>query len=396
MKGLYPKIMLLVGGVFAVAMIAMLTVVYITESQEIQREGLARAEALNRMAFEALYASMRQGGGREGNHQVIARLQEVGAFTRLQVVKGEPVIRQFGAEPAELPQDDLERQALAGQEVQQVRQADGYRVVRYVTPVRVRAECLRCHHAQIGDINGVISTEISLREYEAALRRRRDILLLTVAGGVLALSLLTFFGLRRLVIQPVQAIRQGAAAIAQGDLGYRLHVQTGDELETLARKFNLMASQLQESYAGLEHKVAERTQELAALNRVAEAVNRSLDLDETLPEVLDQALALTGAEAADIRVVEDDVLCVRAKTRVIPRFSGTGRPGVGGALSVWRGSLEWPASGSGRSEDSISRTTPLPGRGVSLQPQRAGNDEATGRRRDPPGQFAAPRLQCPA
>jgi len=68
MKGLYPKIMVLVGGVFAVAMIAMLTVVYITESHEIQQEGLDRAEALNRMAFEALYASMRQGGGREGNH----------------------------------------------------------------------------------------------------------------------------------------------------------------------------------------------------------------------------------------------------------------------------------------------------------------------------------------
>lgn len=320
MKGLYPKIMVLVGGVFAVAMIAMLTVVYITESQEVQQEGLTRAETLNRTAFEALYASMRQGGGREGNHQVIARLQEVSAFTRLQVVKGDPVIRQFGAEPAELPTDDLERQALAGQEVQQVRWEDGYRVVRYVTPVRVGAECQRCHRAEIGEINGVISTEISLREYEAALRRRRDILLLTVAGGLVVLSLLTFYGLRRLVIQPVQAVRQGAAAIAQGDLGHRLQVETGDELEALAQKFNYMASQLQESHADLEHKVAERTQELAALNRVAEIVNHSLDLEETLPEVLDQVLALTEAEAADIRVVEDGVLCVRASHGVSSSF----------------------------------------------------------------------------
>ncbi|MFQ5341837.1 MAG: GAF domain-containing protein [Anaerolineae bacterium] len=305
MKGLYPKIMLLVGGVFAVAMIAMLTVVYITESQEIQQEGLDRAEALNRMAFEALYASMRQGGGREGNHQVIARLQEVGAFTRLQVVKGDPVIRQFGAEMAELPTDDLERQALAGQEVQQVRWEDGYRVMRYVTPVRVRAECQRCHHAEVGAINGVISTEISLREYEAALRRRRDILLLTVAGGLVALSFLTFFGLRRLVIQPVQAVRQGATAIAQGDLGYRLQVQTGDELEALARKFNLMASQLQDSYAGLEHKVAERTRELAALNDVAATANRSLKLEEVLNSALEKVLEIMQVEAGEIFLLEE-------------------------------------------------------------------------------------------
>ncbi|MFQ5593826.1 MAG: GAF domain-containing protein [Anaerolineae bacterium] len=320
MKGLYPKIMLLVGGVFAVAMISMLTVVYITESQEIQQEGLHRAEMLNRMAFESLYASMRQGGGREGNRQVIARLQELGDFTRLQVVKGDPVIRQFGAEPAELPGDELERQALAGQEVQQVRVENGHRVVRYVTPVRVRAECQRCHHAEIGAINGVISTEVSLLEYEGVIRQRRGTMLLAIGGVFLVLSLLVFYTLRRLVIHPLQAVQQGAAAIAHGDLGYRLQVQTSDELETLARKFNQMASQLQESYAGLEHKVAERTQELAALNQVAESVNRSLDLDETLPEVLDQVLVLTEAEAADIRVVEDGVLCVRASRGMSSSF----------------------------------------------------------------------------
>lgn len=320
MKGLYPKIMLLVGGVFAVAMLAMLTVVYITESQEIQQEGLHRAEMLNRMAFESLYASMRQGGGREGNRQVIARLQELGDFTRLQVVKGDPVIRQFGAEPAELPGDELERQALAGQEVQQVRVENGHRVVRYVTPVRVRAECQRCHHAEIGAINGVISTEVSLLEYEGVIRQRRGTMLLAIGGVFLVLSLLVFYTLRRLVIHPLQAVQQGAAAIAHGDLGYRLQVQTSDELETLARKFNQMASQLQESYAGLEHKVAERTQELAALNQVAESVNRSLDLEETLPEVLDQVLVLTEAEAADIRVVEDGVLCVRASRGMSSSF----------------------------------------------------------------------------
>jgi signal transduction histidine kinase/putative methionine-R-sulfoxide reductase with GAF domain len=312
MRGLYSKIMLLVGGVFTVVMVIMLLVVYATESREIQQEGLKRAEALNRMAFEALYASMRQGGGREGNHQVIARLQEVGAFTHLAVVKGEPVVRQFGAEPDELPQDDLERQAVTGIPQQQVRWEDGYRVVRYVMPVRVRAECQRCHHAEIGAINGAISTEVSLREYESALRRRRNILLLTVVGGLAVLSLLTFYGLHRLVIRPVQVIRQGAAAVAQGDLGYRLQVRTGDELEDLASEFNYMASQLQESYTNLEEKVEERTRELAALNQIAESVNRSLNLEETLPPVLDHVLSLCDADAVDIRILEENALWLRA------------------------------------------------------------------------------------
>jgi len=57
-------------------------------------------------------------------------------------------------------------------------------------------------------------------------------------------------------------LRQGAARIGAGALDHRIEVQTGDELEALATEFNRMAAQLQESYAGLEQKVEERTHEL--------------------------------------------------------------------------------------------------------------------------------------
>jgi signal transduction histidine kinase len=64
------------------------------------------------------------------------------------------------------------------------------------------------------------------------------------------------------VVRPVQVLQRGAARIGAGELGHRIDVRTGDELEALADEFNNMAAQLQESYAGLEHKVAERTREL--------------------------------------------------------------------------------------------------------------------------------------
>jgi signal transduction histidine kinase len=51
-------------------------------------------------------------------------------------------------------------------------------------------------------------------------------------------------------------------------------VKTGDELEMLADEFNRMSTRLEEAYTGLEHKVAERTQELVTLNRQLEAANR--------------------------------------------------------------------------------------------------------------------------
>lgn len=307
------KISFLVAGIFLAVGVTILTLVYITSSQAIEQQGLARAETLNRMAFEALYASMRQGGGREGNLQVINRLEEMGVFTQLRVVKGDPVIRQFGAAPDEFPQDDLERRGLTGEEVREVRRERRDWAVRYVTPLRVRAECQRCHRAQIGEINGVISTEISLQAYLGTLRRQQDGLLLVLGGGLLVLGVLTFYVLRRLVIHPLQIIHHGAATIARGDLSHRLRVRTSDELEALASEFNTMADRLQESYASLEQKVAERTRELTTLNQVAAAVNRSLDLEEILPEVLHQLLALTQAAGITIWVVENGTLRARAR-----------------------------------------------------------------------------------
>ena len=46
----------------------------------------------------------------------------------------------------------------------------------------------------------------------------------------------------------------GAARIGGGDLGQRIAIKTGDELEALADQFNDMAGRLQESYADLEQR----------------------------------------------------------------------------------------------------------------------------------------------
>jgi len=73
--------------------------------------------------------------------------------------------------------------------------------------------------------------------------------------------------LARRMVRPIQALQEGAARLGAGKLEQRIEVNTGDELETLADEFNHMAARLRESYAGLEKKVAERTEELVAANR---------------------------------------------------------------------------------------------------------------------------------
>jgi signal transduction histidine kinase len=92
--------------------------------------------------------------------------------------------------------------------------------------------------------------------------RRSGSLLL---AGLLLAFLSALFLARRIVV-PIQAMRVSAARIGSGDLTQRISIKTGDELEALADQFNSMAAQLQDSYAGLERKVEERTHQLALAN----------------------------------------------------------------------------------------------------------------------------------
>jgi adenylate cyclase len=84
--------------------------------------------------------------------------------------------------------------------------------------------------------------------------------LLLVAALTLAF-LASLFLARRMAV-PIQALRRGAALIGSGDLGQRISIKTGDELEALADQFNDMAGKLQQSYGGLEKLVEERTAEI--------------------------------------------------------------------------------------------------------------------------------------
>ncbi len=251
LRGLYPKLMSVIGSVFLLTMVGVFAFVYISSSREITRRGLARAEELNQMAFEALYASMRQGGDHDDNLQVIRRLHSLNSLQSLRVIVGEPILRQYGDHPDALPRDAAERQALLGEHVREIRQENGARIIRYITPLRIEPECQQCHQAALGEVSGAIVAEISLAEYDVTVRWRRNVLLGMTGAGLLVIGLLTFLALRRLVIVPLHAVQEGVAVMAEGNLHHRLDIHTGDEIEALARQFNRMAQRLEESYSQL-------------------------------------------------------------------------------------------------------------------------------------------------
>ncbi len=136
----------------------------------------------------------------------------------------------------------------AGEEVEEAENIEGQKVLTAYAPVH--------------PLRWLVFVETPIQEAYAPLYasiRRTGFVLF----GALLLAFIAGMFLAGRMVVPIQALRTGAARIGSGDLGQRINIKTGDEVEALANQFNDMAGRLQESYAGLEQKVEDRTKELS-------------------------------------------------------------------------------------------------------------------------------------
>ncbi|HSF05393.1 MAG TPA: ATP-binding protein [Methylomirabilota bacterium] len=171
---------------------------------------------------------------------------------------------------------------------------------------------------------------------------------LLVLAGV-GLSGIASLVLARRMVRPIQTLGAGAAQIGAGDLGHRIQVRTGDEIEALADEFNRMATTLQESYAGLERKVEERTRELTealeqqtATAEILRVISSSpTDVQPVMDAVAENAARLCNAnDATIIRTYEGTMRRVAHFGPMPALFPAEGRPltreSIGGAAALER------------------------------------------------------------
>jgi signal transduction histidine kinase len=199
---------------------------------------------------------------------------------------------------------------------------------KLLPPKGADESALEYHLDQIAYLGAVRRTSIGTKSLIygvlaplAPLRSTLQSSVLTVAGiGALLIvgTLIAVGFIATRLLLPIRQLREGAALIGSGNLGQRILVNTGDELEALADQFNDMAGRLQESYTGLEQKVEVRTgelqtrthelaqsvEELRALGEVTQAVNSTLDLATVLSTIVAKAVQLSNTEAGAIYVLD--------------------------------------------------------------------------------------------
>ncbi|HXU82767.1 MAG TPA: ATP-binding protein [Polyangia bacterium] len=148
-----------------------------------------------------------------------------------------------------------------------------------------------------GNVVGAVVYGVSGAPLERALAKargdsRRSLVTAISLLGLLAIGTMVFgIALARQaagrITQPLAELTRATTALAAGDRTLRVSIRSQDELEGLGDAFNQMVAELNESYARLEglnrtleHRVDERTRELASRNRelrlVLDTVNEGL------------------------------------------------------------------------------------------------------------------------
>ena len=139
----------------------------------------------------------------------------------------------------------------------------------------------------------------------APLRRYAIGLSLLLSLGIILPALVVAGGMQR-ITRPINALVEATRQVARGDFGRTVSAPTGDELEVLAEQFNSMSAELQESYAQLEQRVADRTRELQTVLQVSRQVASTLELPPLLSQILDQLRAVVDYRFARLFIMEND------------------------------------------------------------------------------------------
>ena len=162
--------------------------------------------------------------------------------------------------------------------VQIVRAADRRRRLEMVTPIYNEKSCseAECHaHPVEMKVLGVLDLALNLESVDKEVASMKARVMLVTGVEITLIGLFIIFFTRHFLARPIANLIGGFKAVSQMELDKPLEiVDSSEELDELARSFNIMRDRLRAALAelnqftqNLETKVEERTQQLKAAQK---------------------------------------------------------------------------------------------------------------------------------
>ena len=220
-----------------------------------------------------------------GTHETVPLV--INDIDKIRGLKGVAELRFFNADGEEIftevegpPEPKVEDVLKTGTPVNFRKKQNDYYLFSSITPIRNKPECLECHSRE--EKLGVILLSMSMRGMITDIDRQKKRYALIFWVMALTLGSITLLAVKKLFLDPLSLIYKGTEEIEKGNLDSRVPVKSQDEIGSLAKSFNKMASSLKTSVNNLK----EYSTELAVLNSISSAATRSIDLEKVLSDIL--------------------------------------------------------------------------------------------------------------
>ncbi|MEK6764925.1 MAG: HAMP domain-containing protein, partial [Planctomycetota bacterium] len=177
----------------------------------------------------------------------------------------------------------------------------------------------------IPSLNWGLVAKIDASEAFAPVDRLRIITIIVIIIGIIFVTVIIYF-LSSAITRPIHRLVSTANLIANGDLTRQIHVRGRDEISTLSKAFNTMASNLNKSYLDLEQKVTERTYALELSNtdlkrkkeidsvykEIGAILNSTMNTEDLLSKSLARIVSFTNSQVGIIYLYDETEQCLRA------------------------------------------------------------------------------------
>ncbi|MDY6988831.1 MAG: methyl-accepting chemotaxis protein [Thermodesulfobacteriota bacterium] len=152
----------------------------------------------------------------------------------------------------------------------------GERYFSVVRPMRNEKLCHHCHGASRQVLGGLVARQLNEDMYSSISTVRNRNLLLGLLGSLLTV-VLVYFLIARMVIRPVNIMKDNAESMAKGDLTRNVTIKSQDELGALAKSFNKMTQYLNTTIGVVEASAMQLAEGASAQAAAVEQTSSSME-----------------------------------------------------------------------------------------------------------------------
>ncbi len=156
----------------------------------------------------------------------------------------------------------------------------------FFRPVYSKQACLRCH--PVAGVRGVVAAYVSAGKTRAATKNTLNRMLAFIAVTALISGIGVVVAARKIIIQPLESLRDGVRKMSGGDFGHEIQVKGKDEIGELALAFNDMSSKVGNFQKHLTDEICRQTKDLQTIAQVSMEAFRS---DQPLDLIIEKALS---------------------------------------------------------------------------------------------------------